>query len=405
MAGSQSNERRHLRVCMLTVGEYDSHPRVRRQAEALAARGDTVTAVALHAPGRPEHQVIDGVTVVRLPVHKYRGQSARAYLSLYGGFASRAAAWAARRLGSFDVIQVNTMPEALVFSASLHRIAGVPILLDVHDRTVELFASKFGANAMLMNAVRFNERASLGFATEILTVHEPYAETLRQRTRRPVTVVMNCPDERLFPPRAWRGWDPAGEVVFGYHGLIAPRHGLTYAAEALSMLHADIPDARLHVWGSGDGLQALRERVRELGLDEAVRLPESIIPITQIPSELESVHIGLVPSIRDPWTDRVLPTKLLEYTNMGIPVISFRNPVIEQVFPDDALTYVDPVGPEALRTAMLALAKDPERARQQAMRAREIMDRMTWDQQKHIYFDVIDRLAQRRRRQRERAMS
>jgi hypothetical protein len=53
---------------MLTIAEYDSHPRVRRQAEALVARGDSVTAVALHADGRPALEMVDGVNVVRLPV-------------------------------------------------------------------------------------------------------------------------------------------------------------------------------------------------------------------------------------------------------------------------------------------------------------------------------------------------
>ena len=67
---------------MIVVSEYESDPRVRRQAEALAARGDEVTVVALSAPGRPTVDVVDGVKVVHLPTRKYRGSSAKAYLSL-----------------------------------------------------------------------------------------------------------------------------------------------------------------------------------------------------------------------------------------------------------------------------------------------------------------------------------
>ena len=37
-------------------------------------------------------------------------------------------------------------------------------------------------------------------------------------------------------------------------------------------------------------------------------------------AEIDRVHIGLVPSVRDEWTDGVLPTKLLEYAALGIPV-------------------------------------------------------------------------------------
>jgi hypothetical protein len=65
---------------------------------------------------------------------------------------------------------------------------------------------------------------------------------------------MNCPDERLFQPRAWSGWDRTGEVVFGYHGLIARRHGLVEALRALVLVRRGLPGARLRLWGNGDGL-------------------------------------------------------------------------------------------------------------------------------------------------------
>jgi hypothetical protein len=47
---------------------------------------------------------------------------------------------------------------------------------------------------------------------------------------------------------------------------------------------------------------------------------------------------------------------------------------------------------------MRTLVGDPDRARQQAERASEIMTRITWDHQKLAYFEVIDRMVTRRRR-------
>lgn len=390
--------RRPLRVGMVVISEYESDPRVRRQAEALAARGDEVTVLALDAPGRPMVERLDGVRVVHLPIRKYRGSSARAYLSLYGGFGARAAAWLSRRPRAFDVLQAHSMPEALVFACAVQRLFGVPLLLDVHDLTSRLFASKFAGRPGLMAAVRLSERLAMRFATEVLTVHEPYAELMRERTRRPVTVVMNCPDERVFAPRDEpRTWDPDGEVVFSYHGLIAPRQGLASVVRALAALREELPGARLQVRGSGDGLDDLRAQVAELGLAGSVDLPERLYPVNEIVSELERVHIGLVPSVLDPWTDDVLPTKLLEYATLGIPVITFRNRVIEQYFPPDAVYYVDPASPQNLRAAMRELARDPARAADQAKRAGEVMRRLRWSQQKLTYFEVIDRLAAGRR--------
>jgi glycosyltransferase involved in cell wall biosynthesis len=186
--------------------------------------------------------------------------------------------------------------------------------------------------------------------------------------------------------------------MFSYHGLIASRHGLVNAVDALAKLRLEVPGARMQILGSGDGLVELRARVDELGLADAVALPTTLLPITEMPAVLEQANFGLVPSQRDPWTDEVLPTKLLEYAALGIPVITFRNPVIERYFPEDSVTYVDPASTENLLVAMRTLVADPDRARRQAERASEVMARMTWDHQKVAYFEVIDRMVARRRR-------
>ena len=384
---------------MMIVSEYEANPRIRRQAEALAARGDEVTVIALHAQGRPRSETIDGVRVLHTPIKKYRGDSAKSYVSLYGGFFAHAAAWMARHPRSFDLVQSHTMPEATIFAATLQRLAGTPLLLDVHDLTERLFASKFRDGGVMMGAVRASTRMAFAFATEILTVHEPYAATIRAWTRKPVSIVMNAPDARLFPARPFRPRE-SDEVVFSYHGLIASRHGLVNAVEALAKLRLEVPGARMQILGSGDGLAELRRRVDELGLAGAVSLPTRLLPITEMPAFLEQAHIGVVPSHRDPWTDEVLPTKLLEYAALGIPVITFRNPVIERYFPEDSVTYVDPASAENLLVAMRTLVGDPDRARRQAERASEVMATMTWDRQKLAYFEVIDRMVAPRRRSR-----
>jgi glycosyltransferase involved in cell wall biosynthesis len=290
------------------------------------------------------------------------------------------------------VVQAHSMPEVLVFCAAVQRTAGTPLLLDVHDMTSRLFESKFGAGRVL-SAVRATETLSMRYATEVLTVHEPYAELLRHRTRRPVTSVLNSPDERLFTPHRWRPWDPAGEVVFSYHGTIAPRHGLTALVEAVADVRRQLPGARLQVRGGGDGLPAAVERAAELAVP--VDFPDRVYPVTAMAAEIDRVHLGVAPNVLDVWTADVLPTKLLEYAVMGIPSISFRNPVVERYFPADAVSYVDPADRHTLAAAMLALATDPERARKQADRATEVMVDLAWARQREVYLDVIDRLARR----------
>ena len=83
--------------------------------------------------------------------------------------------------------------------------------------------------------------------------------------------------------------------MFSYHGLIASRHGLVNAVDALAKLRREVPGARLQILGSGDGLAELRARVDELGLTDAVSLPDHVLPITEMPAVLEQAHFGVVP--------------------------------------------------------------------------------------------------------------
>lgn len=397
LCGVKVLNRSPLRICMVVASEYESDARVRRQAEALAERGDEVTVIALHSAGRPEFDMVDGVRVIHLPTRKYRGESSRDYLKLYLGFAARSTLRLLRTPRAFDLVQAHSMPEALVFSAALQRMLGVPVLLDVHDLTSELFSSKFEDKTALMSLIRLSEKLSMRFANEVLTVHNSYAEMLRRISKTQVTTVMNCPDDRLFVSREWQPWDPNGQVVFGYHGLIAPRHGLIQMVEALAKVRADAAGAQMRIWGNGDGLVQLQERVSALGLQDAVHLPARLLPITSMREELNQVHIGVLASQLDKWTEHVLPNKLMEYAVVGIPVITFRNPVIERHFPDDSVTYVHPATAENLYEAMLKMIQNPEMARKQAERAREVMVGRTWHHQRQGYFELIDRMVSQRR--------
>lgn len=380
---------------MVVVTDYRTDARVRRQAEALASRGDEVTVLALQVGEHPVTSTVNGVRVVELPIRKYRGASAGAYLKLYGRFSWHALRWAAKNRHRFDLVQAHSMPETLVFCGLPQRMRGLPVLLDVHDLTSKTFEEKFASRPALLGSVRFSERASMRFSTEVITANEPYAEMLRGLTNTRVTSVLNCPDDAIFQPRQWRDWKPGGEIVAGYHGLIAERQGVFQAVEAVERLRADLPGLRLRIRGAGDDAPRLHEHIAKLGAGDRVAFDDTPIAVTDLPAELDELHIGLVPHQLGPLTRDILPNKIMEYAGVGVPIVTFRNATVERYFDERAVVFADPADGPGLASAIADVARDPEAARVRSDHTLKLMTERMWSRQRDTYFEVIDRMTGR----------
>jgi len=191
---------------MIVHAYYEEEPRVRRQAETLVAAGYEGDVVGLRRPGESDTAAVEGVTVRRLPVRRHQGAGISVYLAEYGSFLVRAllAATRSHRHRRYGLVQVHSLPDYLVFAALPLKLAGVPVLLDLHEAMPEFFRSRFprAANPLTYRLLRLQERLSIAMADELMTVNEPLAERLRRIGADParLTVILNSPDLRLFDP-------------------------------------------------------------------------------------------------------------------------------------------------------------------------------------------------------------
>src|SRR5207248_3698188 len=83
----------------------------------------------------------------------------------------------------YAAVQVYSMPEALIGTALVPRLAGVPLIYDAGDLTAELYPCKFGAagGRVVGALLRAQERACLRLADLFVTVHEEYRQRLLAR--------------------------------------------------------------------------------------------------------------------------------------------------------------------------------------------------------------------------------
>jgi glycosyltransferase involved in cell wall biosynthesis len=387
---------------MVHYSDFAVDSRIQRQARALAERGDQVDCVCLN----DDHAIAVGagrISLHRAAAGKPRGGK-RAYVEGNARFLAGAArkVTALDRRARFDLIEIHNMPDALVFTALWPKLRGTPIVLNFHDTFPELFATLFDRPPRhpLVRLVRAEERISAALADGHVFVTPEARDLLRARgiAADRTQVVMNTPDERVFGQRRKPIDLPAeGETRVVYHGGLADRFGVETLVRAVAMLRERGEPVSLDVYGSdAEAARTLAATARQLA-PEGVRIAPQPTPVEEIPSRLREAHLGVVPTMRDDFTELLLPVKLLEYVHMGLPAIASRLPVIERYFGDDVL-LAEPGDPASIAAAIELIRAEPAKARERAERASERLAEIEWRQQRKRYLDLVDDLVERSRR-------
>ena len=169
------------RVCLIVQGHYEFDPRVRRKAEALASAGYSVDVLSLRVPDGPRTFTVNGVHVETVSLGKKRGSLAR-----YGFEYAAFLLWAFARVHvltlrkRYAVIDVNTLPDFLIFAPLFARWMGARLVLDMHEITPEFYMSKYGMDrdSRVVQLLTFLERHSFNFADHVITINEPILELL-----------------------------------------------------------------------------------------------------------------------------------------------------------------------------------------------------------------------------------
>lgn len=169
--------------------------------------------------------------------------------------------------------------------------------------------------------------------------------------------------ERVRAARATLGLS-ADTPVCGSVGRLVVEKGYTHLLEALSLARREIPDLRWLSIGDGPLKSDLVARAEALGLQDAIiwaglrQDVESLLPAMDL-WVMSSVEEGL-------------PVALLEAMGSACPIIATRIGGIPDAVDDGREALLVPVGdPAAMAAAMVALVRDPARAKSMGERARE----------------------------------
>jgi glycosyltransferase involved in cell wall biosynthesis len=385
---------RDERVCVVRHGYYPSDPRVYKEVRALAEAGYRVDVICLRMNHEPRREIVNGVHVFRLPLTRDRGSVLRYIASYSLSLLSMAGVLSWRCLCTrYACVQVNTMPDALVFATWIARLRGARILLDLHEPCPELFLTKYGPNRLrLLYALQVAiERWAIRYADGVITVNETIRDRFVERgaPRDKIDVVRNVPDERL-EASAGKGGPHRGFVLVT-HGTMQPRYGHDVILRALPLVRERIPDVHLRVIGTGDTVPQLRALAARLGCLDAVTFT-GFVPHDEIAAHLCEADIGLVPLLPSPFAVLCQPNKLFEYAALRIPVVCARFAAIEEVFDGSCVAFFEAGNPADLAARILELHADPIKRQWLVDNAFRRYKRLHWPEARKTYLRCVEGL-------------
>ena len=385
------------RVCVIRHDYYPRENHVRRNAETLRDAGYQVDIICFKLKNEEKSELVDGINVYRIPVNHRRGGILRYVLEYSLSFLLSSVKLNLLYLKKkYDVIEVDTMPDFLVFIAFIPKLLGSKVILYLFEDMPELMASKFclASHNFIIKFLALVEKLSANYADHVVVCHELSQQKLldRRKVKTPITVILNVPDEGVFglsvrntnciPPN-----DEPFTII--HHGTITENYGIQTVIEAVSLLRKQIP-IRLKIFGKGEYRRALKDLTKALGATKEVNFM-GYVSQEKLLEEIEKADAGVVALLNEYQS----PNKLFELVAMGKPLIVSSLQTIRQHFNGDSLKYF-PVGDvEKLGRCILELYQNPSQRASLVANASKIYEEYRWSKMKKGYLKIYEDLTKR----------
>jgi glycosyltransferase involved in cell wall biosynthesis len=388
---------------MLAYTYYEGDNRVRRYAEALAKRGDTVDVVLCGQKGQLSHAVIAGVNVFRTQVRRINEKTNVDYLIkimlfLFQSFV--VLTWRHLR-NPYKIIHVHSVPDFEVFAAVAAKLTGAKVILDIHDIVPEFYAGKFskGRITVLSEALMAVEKICCAFSDHVIIANHLWWDKIVTRSvkKEKCTVILNYPDPAVF--NSTLPHHSGGTFTMSYPGSLSHHQGLDIAIHALSLVKAESPlPFQFNLYGRGSNVAALKELTLSLGLEDRV-LFHGILPIDEIAKKMAMSDLGIVPKRADDFGNEAFSTKIFEFMALGVPVLISSTKVDRYYFNDSIVMFFESGNVRELADKILYLANNKPVRDMLVKNARPFIKNYSWEVKKSEYFALIDSLTSKKRRE------
>lgn len=313
-----------------------------------------------------QREIIDGISVTRVPLYPNHDQSAVKRIVNYASFAASSLIYGLFGARRPDVIYAYHPPLTVGVTASLIRlIRRIPVVYDIQD----MWPDTLSATGMLNNRRLLSIVSGLcnwvyRRVSHIVVLSPGFKRLLIQRgvPNSKIDVIYNWADEAsLAAPEGRISEKFPGKEQFRilFAGNMGKAQALDAVLDAALLLQQSGSRACFVMLGGGVEVQNLKEKSEYLQLENVVFL--AAVPMTEVGHYLKAADALLVHLRKDPLFEITIPSKTQAYLSIGKPLLMAVN--------GDAADLVDiskggvtaeSENPQALADAVQALIDMPK---------------------------------------------
>lgn len=387
-------------ICMITISSYPHDPRIRREVEELEKNGYEIDIISISFENQKKIEKYGNITAYRVAEYLPGREEMVQYL-VYSFLYMIKSFFKLQQLHKkrkYSLIQIHNMPDYLIFVAFIQKLLKVPLILDIHDLTLELFEEKWPGlkYKFIKRIIKKIEKISCSFADHIITVTEGCKEKLVQRGISPdkITLILNTANIKIFKFSTRSEYQIINKnAKLIYHGTVAKRFGIHLIIDAMKFVIEKIPGSVVNIYGRYDSnyKSYLNERIDVLGLSENVKL-NGVLDRDEVPDVIRNSDIGVVPYLNNPYMHLALPTKACEFAAIGIPIVSTYLHTMALTFGSDSISFVNSENPEEFAARIIELCLNPGLRKLRVDEAYQDVSEISWEVMGKRYTELINRL-------------
>lgn len=323
-------------------------------AEHLAQRGHEVHVITLLDEGLPEESYEKGFYIHRLPRTKIR-------------FAGAFIFWA-------DIVRViQKISPDIVHAQSLG--IGVPALLSKKILKFPYAAWGQGSDVYLPGwFTKLTSKTIIKNANSVIALTEDMKRAMQAIYNRDITIVPNGIDLKEYISELPVQNVEGAEKRILFVGRLHPVKGVRYLLQAMSLVHQELPEAKLILVGDGEEREYLENLTDSLGIRKCVEFVGKVSH-ERIPDYMHHAGVFVLPSLSESFG-----IVNLEAMACGLPIVATRVGGIPDIIEDGVNGYlVEAKKPGEIADRLLMLMRNDMIRKEISAHNRERARMFTWN--------------------------